>query len=284
LFKENWTDFIEDVGLCRESYSRFRTIIYHHYFAHRRSFSWRDQVTPYRVYVSEIMLQQTQTTRVAVKFDPFVATFPDFRSLAEAPFSDVLRLWKGLGYNRRAKFLQQGAGIIVDEHGGRLPEDPSLLVRIPGIGPATAASICAFAFNKPVSFIETNIRTVFLHFFFRRQEQVDDDRIMVLVSETLDYDRPREWYYALMDYGVLLKKTVGNLNRKSKHYTKQSPFEGSNRQIRGAILQLLLDTPEMLAASLPELLDQDSIRVEKILNALCDEGLVLRNGGIVRLG
>ena len=280
---ESWPEFFGSVGLGREAFSRFRTIVYHYYMHHEREFSWRSEITPYRVVVSEVMLQQTQTVRVAGKFEPFVSVFPDFSALAGAPFVDVLRLWKGLGYNRRARYLHELAKIVTDSHRGILPDDPQELVRLPGIGPATAASICVFAYDRPLPFIETNIRTVFLHFFFRGREQVHDREIMPLVEASLDRTRPRQWFYALMDYGVMLKKTVGNLNRVSRHYTKQSRFEGSDRQLRGRILQLLLDRQMVTEAEIGNLLDEPGARVARVAAGLCEEGIIVASGGGYRL-
>ncbi|MBT8334156.1 MAG: A/G-specific adenine glycosylase, partial [Deltaproteobacteria bacterium] len=219
-FQQSWQEFFTRTGLCRETYRRFRSIIFHYYFTHQRIFSWRSHITPYRVVVSELMLQQTQTIRVAEKFEPFITAFPDFNSLARARFAEILTVWKGLGYNRRAKYLQDIAQMVIQQYGGSLPDDPDTLRLFPGIGPATAASICAFAYNAPTVFLETNIRTVFIHFFFAEKTTVHDRDILPLVEQTLDSQRPREWYYALMDYGVMLKKTIGNLGRRSSHYTK----------------------------------------------------------------
>ncbi len=283
FFAESWTDFYRRTGICRESLARFRTIILHHYLYHRRTFSWREEISPYRVLVSEVMLQQTQAGRVASVFDRFIDAFPDFRSLADAPFARVLGLWKGLGYNRRARYLQEAAARVAGEYDGILPEDPDLLVSLPGIGPATAASIYVFAFNRPRAFIETNIRTVFLHFFFPDETEVNDRRIMPLVERTLDSEHPRDWYYALMDYGVMLKRIVGNAGRRSSHYQRQSPFAGSDRQLRGRILQVLLDRRIVEAAELASLLDEPSTRVDRLVAALCDEGLVIRNGTMLAL-
>lgn len=248
-----------------------------------RPFSWRDEITPYRILVSEIMLQQTQTGRVEEKFAVFMSRFPSFEELAASEFSQVLRFWKGLGYNRRAKYLHDAARTIVSEFGAKLPDDPQILVRLPGIGPATAASICVFAFNKPYAFIETNIRTVFIHFFFTGQEKVSDRQILSLVEQTMDRQEPRDWFYALMDYGVMLKKSIGNLSRKSSNYRKQSRFEGSNRQLRGKILDLLLEQDRIPAASLAKLLDQPDERVEPLILALIAEGIVKRTEQYLRL-
>ncbi len=283
-FKQSWPEFLEQNGVGLASLRRFRSIIFHYYFGHRREFPWREKITPYRVYISEVMLQQTQTNRVVPKFVDFMAQFPDFQALAEADFRDILRAWKGLGYNRRARYLQESAGLVIDQFGGELPDDPERLRALPGIGPATAASICTFAFNTPRVFIETNIRTVYIHFFFRDSLCVDDRQILPLVEKTVDQEHPREWYYALMDYGVMLKKTLGNLNRRSKHYSKQSRFEGSDRQLRGKILQLLLENSVVRIDDTAAVLDENPERVERVVSSLCSDNLVVREKNRLTLG
>ncbi|MEE4165948.1 MAG: hypothetical protein V2I35_08110 [Desulfocapsaceae bacterium] len=283
-FKQSWPEFLEQNGVGLASFRRFRSIIFHYYFGHRREFPWREKITPYRVYISEVMLQQTQTNRVVPKFVDFMAQFPDFQALAEADFRDILRAWKGLGYNRRARYLQEAAGLVIDQFGGELPDDPEQLRTLPGIGPATAASICTFAFNTPRVFIETNIRTVYIHFFFRDSLCVDDRQILPLVEKTVDQEHPREWYYALMDYGVMLKKTLGNLNRRSKHYSKQSRFEGSDRQLRGKILQLLLENSVVRIDDTAAVLDENPERVERVVSSLCSDNLIVREKNRLTLG
>ncbi|MCG6930422.1 MAG: hypothetical protein LJE64_07670 [Desulfofustis sp.] len=278
-----WPDRYRRQGLCDEIVARFRSDVYRFYLNHGRRFSWRETISPYRVLVSEIMLQQTQTTRVAARFEPFVGAFPGFGELAAAPFSDVLRLWKGLGYNRRAKYLQDCARLVVSDFGGMLPDHPGILETFPGIGKATASSICVFAFNTPHPFIETNIRTVFIHLFFADHTRVADRDIMEIVERTLDADHPRRWFYALMDFGVMLKKRVGNAGRKSLHYQKQAPFAGSDRQLRGRILQLLLDHQYLEISSLCELLGQPDERLRPLVEALCLEGLAKQNQGTLSL-
>ncbi len=274
----------QDLSRCRQLFvaqgmkattrRAFRTAIYRYFDQHGREFTWRSQISPYRVLVSEIMLQQTQTQRVAEKFTAFIQALPDFTQLAAAPQSEVLGLWKGLGYNRRALNLQRTAQLVVDVYGGELPSDPELLVKFPGIGKATAASICAFAFNQDRVFIETNIRTVFIHFFFPEAHEVDDKQLMPLIAATLDTGKARRWYYALMDYGVMIKKTIGNLNRQSRHYTKQSPFVGSHRQLRGMVLQALLASPRLTADQLAGHLGKEAELVDQVMDELIEEGFV----------
>lgn len=255
----------------------FRAQIWQYYLDHGRQFSWRSTITPYRVFISEIMLQQTQTGRVEEKFAAFVSRFGSFNDLAAAQLSEVLRCWKGLGYNRRAKYLHDAARRVVDEFDSVLPDDPATLVQLPGIGPATAASISVFAFNRPHPFVETNIRTVFIHFFFGDQPKVTDRQILDLVEQTMDIEEPRQWFYALMDYGVMLKKTVGNLSRRSSHYQKQARFEGSNRQLRGRILELLIEQGRVRTDKVAELLEQHGERIAPLIDALTSEGLIIKD-------
>lgn len=218
----------------------FREQIDTYYQANRRSFPWRETTDPYSIMVSEIMLQQTQTDRVVPKYRAFLTKFPNFAALAAATTAEVLTMWQGLGYNRRALALKRSAEQVVTEWKGHFPPDLEQLVTLPGIGKATASAILAFAFNQPVAFIETNIRRVYIHFFFEDAAEVSDKELMPLIAQTVDVTQPREWYYALMDYGAMLPKVLVNPNRRSAHYAKQSPFEGLRRQVRGKILKLLV--------------------------------------------
>ena len=206
------------------------------------------------------MLQQTQTSRVGPKYELFIKRFPHFPALADARLKDVLTIWQGLGYNRRALYLKQTAEIIVNQFLGNAPKTMDELTRLPGIGKATAGAIAAYVFGQPVVFIETNIRAVFLHFFFRGKTNVSDNEIMPLVEQTVDIADPRTWYYALTDYGAMLKIKERFRNTASKHYIKQSRFEGSNRQIRGAIIRILAKN----SSSLPKLLQVLTIEKEKL--------------------
>ena len=266
-----------------EKYKLFNQIISYYYTYNRRSFVWREEISPYSVVLSEIMLQQTQTERVAQKFPVFLNAFPDFKTLAAAPFGEVLKYYKGLGYNRRAIALHKIAQIITQEYNNILPDNPDILENFPGIGKATAGSIIAFAYNYPSIFIETNIRTVFIYFFFHNQDNIHDKQILPLIEKTLDKNNPRCWYYALMDYGVWLKKTVGNLSRKSAHYAKQSKFEGSDRQIRGQILQSLLENTEISKPVLLAQINKEEPRVTKILENLSNEGYLTIQDNTVKL-
>ncbi len=255
----------------------FREVVLEYYNSNgRHDLPWRQAADPYQILVSEIMLQQTQVARVIPKYQEFLLRFPDVQTLAKADLGDVLKVWNGLGYNRRAKFLWMAAQKIVEDFGGEFPVDTKKLESLPGVGANTAGAILAYAFNKPVIFIETNIRTVYIHHFFNDRTEVPDKEIRLLVEQTLDMQNPRTWYWALMDYGTYLKLSVGNLSRASKTYTKQSKFKGSRRQIRGQIIKTLIDSPAngsrlrkvisdpRLVSVLDELVDEKMIRLTDV--------------------
>lgn len=250
----------------------FTSIVWGHYDQHARDLPWRTNIETYWILVSEIMLQQTQVSRVIPKFREFVTTFPSITTLAQASFQDVLKVWSGLGYNRRAKFLHQAAQKIVNEYDGDIPRERKELETLPGVGPNTAGAIAVYSFNQPEIFIETNIRSVFLHHFFPGKKDVHDKEIMPLIKQTLPDGNFREWYWALMDYGSYLKKQRPNPSRASKHHTTQTKFEGSDRQLRGRVIHLLLEGP-MTKTQLKELISDT--RLPKILIDLQKEGMVI---------
>jgi len=217
-----------------------RTISSYYYKFGRHDLPWRKTTDPYYILISEIMLQQTQVARVVSKYNTFIKQFPKIDNLANASLKSILRLWSGLGYNRRAIALKKTAEIIYKKYNGKIPNSYAKLITLPGIGPTTANEILAFAFNEPTVFIETNIRSVYIYSFFSNKEKVSDKDIIPLIEQTLDKSNPRTWYYRLMDYGAMLKSKNENPSKRSSQYTKQTRFEGSNRQARGIILKTLL--------------------------------------------
>lgn len=241
-----------------------------------RPMPWRDDTRPYYVLVSELMLQQTQVSRVLPKFNEFIAVFPDEKSLARSDLASVIRMWQGLGYNRRAKYLHDAAKMIVNEFDGKFPTAEHDILRLPGVGKNTCGAIRAYAFNKPSVFVETNIRTVYIHHFFADNFAVGDSEIITELQQTIDSERPREFYWALMDYGTWLKTSGVRNNSQSKHHKKQPPLVGSIREIRGQIIGVL----SACDASYEDL--QYSVvcddRFEKALNSLVADGLVQRSG------
>jgi A/G-specific adenine glycosylase len=263
--------------------NEFKNKIWSFYAVNKRNFPWRETTEPYKILVSELMLQQTQTDRVVPKYQAFVQTFPNFTSLAQASQAHVLNMWQGLGYNRRALYLHQSAKQIHTKYAGVLPNTEEELIQLPGIGTYTARAVLTFAFKQTHVLIETNIRTVFLHFFFPDQTQVHDKEIMSLIKKTRDNNNPREWYYALMDYGAMLKKQHPNPNRKSRHYTKQARFVGSNRQLRGQVLKELLKTPQLSVHELAIVTNTKLSRLNQITLSLEKDGFVLRDRDTIQL-
>lgn len=254
---------------------RFIRAVWEFYSHHKRSeLPWRKTHDPYRILVSEVMLQQTQVERVIPAYKKFLATFKTVETLAGAPLGLVLRAWQGLGYNRRAKLLHTCAQTIVREYHGRFPKTYRELVALPGIGPYTAGAVLAFAYNTPTPFIETNIRSVFIHHFFNDATDVSDAEIFPYITRTCDTQNPRTWYWALMDYGTFIKKTYGNPNSRSKHYVPQSTFRGSDRQIRGAIIHALAERSAS-RRMLHRMLSFEIDRIDAQLMRLTEEGMIV---------
>lgn len=266
--------------------AEFQSMMLDFYHKESRTFPWRETRDPYAILVSELMLQQTQTERVVPKYLAWLETFPTAADLAAAPFSQVLAAWSGLGYNRRAGYLQEACRQVVEEWGGAFPRTAGELETLPGVGPYTARAVATFAFGQPEVFIETNIRSVYLFFFFSDQEKVSDSQLMPLIQATVYHQDPRTWYYALMDYGARLKKSTANPNRRSRHYSRQSRFEGSLRQARGAIVRSLSrggNTP----LSLEEMARLEGLPLERIQAAaerLVAEGMVCHRGDLYCIG
>lgn len=246
-----------------------------------RPMPWREDTRPYYVLVSEIMLQQTQVDRVVPKFLEFTKKFKTIEDLANAGLDEVLKLWSGLGYNRRAKFLHEAAKMVKKDFSGIFPDTLSELLTLPGVGVNTAGAILAYSFNQPSVFIETNIRTVYFYHLFADQQEVDDKELREVVTETVDREHPREWYWALMDYGTYLKKNGAGLNNKSRHYKKQAPLKGSLREVRGQILKQLA-LSQMPRAVLEESLAADE-RFELALKGLMKDGLINETAGSLHL-
>lgn len=256
------------------SIKNFQTTVLNYYQNHRRIFPWRQTKDPYKILVSEVMLQQTQAPRVIEKYQSFIQRFPNITALAKASTTAVLKEWQGLGYNRRGLALKQLAEIVIQKYHGKLPKNYDELISLPGVGPATAGDLLAFVWNKPAIVIETNIRAVFIHHFFKDQTNISDQAILPLIKKTLDITNPRRWYWALMDYGAFLKKAYPNPSRRSRHYTRQSPFQGSNRELRSKILKYVLTYKKQPADYIAKSLNADIAHVEKNLRTMVKEGLL----------
>lgn len=255
----------------------FRTLVRTEGVRLYRDLPWRRTRDPYEIWLSEVMLQQTQVARVLTRWPEWLDRFPSVFALAQAGTAEVLEAWQGMGYNRRALALKSAAEQVVETYDGEFPREVKQLVALPGIGPATAQGIRSFAFDLPGVYLETNVRTVLLHHLFPDVPSVPDRELIPLVEASCPAseasladggafsagpfaqpqdaeDTPRSWYYAMLDYGAHLKKTVPNPSRRAQAYSRQSKFEGSRRQKRAEIVRQLLD-----AQSRGELLDTTAI-------------------------
>ncbi len=257
-----------------------REVKKHYRVLGRHDLPWRAVQTPYTVFVSEVMLQQTQVHRVLPKYTAFMKRFPTLPSLSSASLSSVYSYWQGLGYNRRAKYLRDAAKIIVKEYRGVMPKEKRLLESLPGIGPYTAGAILAFAYGNPGPFVETNLRTAVLYHVFRGKDKVRDEEVLSVLKQLRPRagSESRNWYAALMDYGAHLKRSGVRLNQKSAHHTKQSKFEGSLRQVRGATLRELRSAKKTEIA-LFETLPYSKKKIRQALLQLNNEDLIRGTGG-----
>lgn len=251
-----------------------------HYRKKRRDLPWRKTDNPYHIMVAEIMLQQTQVQRVIPFYQKFIQTFPTISDLASASRSEVLRQWSGLGYNSRAIRLQESARIIQSSFGGVVPDDPVVLLKLPGIGFYTSGAIAAFAFDRPAVFFDTNIRRVVIAGL-----RLPPDISKTALLDTLRILQPktssREWYNALMDYGAM-KLTASETNIPP--LSKQSSFRGSNREVRGSLMKILLAKKRISMRELTVLFpEKDCIT---IVRKMVDDGLpiVLSKGRIMLTG
>lgn len=278
---------IMDLMSGKPTIAEFKKMIWAHYRrAGRTALPWRHTRDPYAILVSEMMLQQTQVARVEGYYRKWLRRFPSFRALARARTADVLAAWQGLGYNRRALFLKRTAETVVKKHGGRLPRDRAALRALPGVGKGTSGALMAFAFNEPEVFIETNIRRVFIHFFFPKKKHVTDAELERYIKSSIDRKNVREWYWAVMDYGAAMRtagaaKRRADPNRRSAHHKRQARFEGSERQLRGRLLRLMLSKPnegKIGIRRLPQVLAAPNGTTEKIVKGLEKEGFIVRKG------
>ncbi len=262
----------------------FRKTVWGFHKAHgRHGLPWRKTRDPYRILVSEVMLQQTQVDRVIPYYQKFLKAYPTAKRLAAASLADVLALWQGLGYNRRAKMLHEAAKRIVEEHKGRFPSTIEGIESLPGVGPYTARAVAAFAYDTDSVFIETNIRTAVIRHFFRSRKTVSDADIEKALLSAKPKGRAREWNAALMDYGSYLKRAGVRTNARVKGYAKQSAFKGSFRETRGLLLRHLLDGPMKAEELISSIASTDSVRVKSALASLVKDGLVELKSGRFRL-
>ena len=274
----------------QKTMKEFQTIILKWYQKNKRSMPWRNTRDPYKILVSEIMLHQTQVSRVLPKYKEFLAAFPNIKILANADNKKLLKTWRGLGYWHRATNLKEAAKQITEHHKGIFPKDAKTLETLPGVGPYTAHALACFAWNAEEPFIDTNIRRVYIHFFFSKKKSVSDPEILKVAKKALWKKNPREWHYALFDYGAIALKDK-SINKKSRHYAKQSPFKGSFRSFRTRALRHILEkrgkrvSQETLENFLETLMRQEETKyaAKDILASLEKDGLVKNKKGFYEI-
>lgn len=280
--------------LSKKQITSFRQKIFLWWPPHRRDLPWRHTRDPYRIMVSEVMLQQTQVLRVIDKYNEFIEAFPTVKDLAQASPAQILRIWKGMGYNRRALYLRSSAQIICDQYNGQIPNNYELLTRLPGLGTYTARAIMVFAYGQEVPLVDTNIRQIITHFFFSNQAQglalmgrkgraLEKD-IEDIARQLIPPGKSWEWHQALMDYGAI---AMTNIQIPITNKKKQKPFKDSNRYYRGRIVDRLREGE----AQEKEFLEECASAYGKskkflvgILDGLIKEGLIERTRrGVLRL-
>jgi len=287
--------------LTASQIAELQQAVFQWYYQHQRKLWWRQQPTPYVVLVSEMMLQQTQVSKVAPKLRQFLQRFPSFEVLAAASLEAVLRAWQGLGYNRRALYLWRIAQVVQQRFGGKLPSNRDLLQQLPGIGAYTAAAIRVFAFDLPDVILDTNIKRIISRLFFTLRYRNEVMPISVLREKAAQLQPEsglRQWYYALMDLGSLLcRSTVAHCDRCPlqswcvnagkvnelpvyRRQRKEPVFQGIPRRIwRGRIVELLRQhsglSIEQILRHLQLCCEEDAqLWVEKVLQQLQRERLV----------
>ncbi len=252
-----------------EDIHNFHQKIFQFYKKHKRDLPWRKTTDPYKILVSEFMLQQTQVSRVIEYYTTWIKKWPTIQKLANEQYKNVLQAWMGLGYNRRAMYLHNTAKVIVEEFQGDIITAIKQFEKLPGIGLYTSKAVQIFAENADIATVDTNIRRIFIN-EFKIKETLSDKELFQIAKRCLPQGRSRDWHNALMDYGAMFLTS-----RKTgiKPKTQQSRFKGSDRQIRGKILRMLL-TENQTEYQLNQQLRIDAERLSEILNKMLIEKTV----------
>jgi A/G-specific adenine glycosylase len=286
--------YVSMIKLRQKEINKFQEKILTWYGLHQRDLPWREvpfdtslqRRDPYKILVSEIMLQQTQVNRVIPKFDAWLKTFPTVFVLAKAPTSEVLALWSGLGYNRRALNLKKTAVIVSVKYGGVFPQTEKELMSLPGIGQYTARAVLCFAFDQQVAVVDTNVRKVILTEVLKETDETNETKgpkeIAELAERLLPKGKAYEWNQALMDYASAV------LKKEKIPVTKQSKFHGSRRYYRGQILKVLLEKKIVAIKDLGILIKNDYASADKqwlevLLREMTQEGFIVIKNKTVQL-
>lgn len=270
--------------VSRREVLRFQQMIFSWWETHRRDLPWRHTHDPYKIMISEIMLQQTQVFRVLPKYTEFIEVWPRVQNLAQASPADVLRLWKGMGHNRRALYLHKSANVIVEDYHGKFPENEKELSKLPGLGIYTARAILVFAYKQNVACVDTNIRQIITHFFYNDIPQ-KPSVIQEVADQLVPVGKSWEWHQALMDYGAI---ELSKLNRPESRAKKPSiPFKQSNRFFRGRIIDELRNnniTESYLINKFQRSYNKSSHYTKDFIIQLEKEGLLIRKkNGLISL-
>ena len=225
------------------------------------------------------MLQQTQVLRVIPKYTEFIEIFPDVSTLAASTPAQVLRAWKGMGYNRRALYLRSSAKAIIESYSGIFPDSATELIKLPGVGIYTACALLVFAYKQDVAMVDTNIRKIITHYFFddKPQKPIDIQRV---ADQLVPKGKSWEWHQALMDFGAMELK-VPQASQK-----KQKPFRESNRFYRGRIMDRLREreiAEDQLISSVSKEYGSTKEYIHTIIDGLIADGLTTKKENILSL-
>ena len=257
-------------------------MIFQWWQTHRRDLPWRQTNDPYKILISEVMLQQTQVRRVLPKYTEFIKLYPTVQSLATASQGDILRVWKGMGYNRRALYLQKTAQEVVQQFGGVFPKELSLLTKLPGVGTYTARAILVFAYKQHVAMVDTNIRQIITHLFFEDIPQ-KPSVIQEVADKLVPSGKSWEWHQALMDYGAL---ELSKLKLPKLHRKSSIPFKQSDRYVRGRIMDLLREQSfgeNELMQTMEKTYKKSNDKIHRILAGLLKDGLIIKKKSRIQL-
>ena len=257
----------------------FRRKVLRFYRRSGRDLPFRHTTDPYRIVVAEVMLQQTQVDRMLFWYEAWLERWPDWHSLARAGRREVLKMWSGLGYNRRALYLLETARRVVNEYQGRLPSDYRALIRLPGIGPYVANAVLVFAFGQRRAAVDTNVRRVLIH-ELGLPPDIPAKAVQEIAQAVLPRTDPAEWHHALMDYGALaLPRQAG----RPRSREAGERYEGSLRQVRGEIIRRLTTAARIRLDTVARSLACPLGTVVRAATALEKEGLVRVSRHYVRL-
>jgi A/G-specific adenine glycosylase len=275
--------------LSQSAIHAFQATIFDWWKTHRRDLPWRNTNDPYKILVSEIMLQQTQVSRGLPKYLEFIETFPTVTDLAHASPSKVLKLWKGMGYNRRALYLQESAKKILTDFAGKFPQTEEELLSLPGLGIYTARAVLVFAYRQDMAMVDTNIRQIITHFFFHDEKQ-SEKVIQEVADKLVPKGKSWDWHQALMDYGAIAminaKLQMLHKRRKLKKINPVVPFKETNRYFRGRIMDLLREKEyeeKELIGILCSTYGKDEQFYIGLLKTLENEGLAVYKTGYWKL-